>query len=399
MKLNDVTTLTHQAVAQALGETYMTEHGYIEAIPADKLVDVGKDLLDGEFTAEKFTKSLGVLMAYREIIADDFKPLFSDIMVDRVEWGGYIERSYIDFADIMDDPMLNLVDGTSYADIEHTFYQPKVSTKLYDEGKGIMIPISIQRSMLFEAFKDYSSMNSFLSKIRSKVRDTLRLGIDRYAAILVSAGIAVSKLATKTAVYLLDETDALGITQSGDTAADALKNSAFLRYLAERFETIESNMQVPSTAYNNGTYAIGAYETLAYMNTQVAKALKFNLYADTFNRNDVKISYKEIPMWQSGASSTANDFDFATASKIMFAADPNNKLGLGTAAVTVENVAGILMDKRAIGMTVFKEYMTNSYTASADFWNEFIHSLTNQILDSTFPMVAFLIDRAPTSQQ
>mgnify|MGYP003292994580 CR=1 FL=1 len=52
-----------------------------------------------------------------------------------------------------------------------------------------------------------------------------------------------------------------------------------------------------------------------------------------------------------------------------------------------------MWNKYALGMTVFKEYTTTSYTASADFWNEFVHSVTNQLLDSDFPMVAFIVGR------
>lgn len=403
MKLNDVKTLVHQAVAQALGESYMSEHGYLEAIPANALVDVGKDIEDMENGAEKFTKALITILAKREIYADDFKPLFNDLMVDRVEWGGFIERAFIDFADIMDDPMyaLDTLSGGDIAAIEHAFYRPKVASKVYDEGKGIMIPISIQRALLFESFRSYDGIASYVAKIRSKVRDTLKLALDRYASVMVEVGVAISAKATNTAVYLLTEALTAGVDgiTSTSTAEEALENPAFLRFMAGRMGEISDNMNVPTTAYNNGTYPIAAQNKRMYMLSKVARKLSTNLYSDTYHRDEIVVNAKTVPMWQAVAGSAidTDKFSWDTASTVAFAADNTNKLGIGTSAVTIANVAGIMFDYRAIGMTVFKEYTTSNYTACADFWNEFLHSLVNCIVDSTFPMVVFLIDFAPVS--
>ena len=102
------------SVAQTMGREYMQQNGYLTEIPAEKLADVGRDIAESAMLTEKFTKALSVIMARRESYVDEFKPLYGDIMVTREEWGGYIERDYIDFADIMDDPVMNLEDGKDY---------------------------------------------------------------------------------------------------------------------------------------------------------------------------------------------------------------------------------------------------------------------------------------------
>lgn len=400
MLIKDVKTITQEIIAQIMGKEYMEQKGYLEGIPADKLVDVGKDLLDTEMNAEKYTKALCVMLAKREIYEGNFTPLFKDILIDRIEWGGFIERDKIDYADILDDPVVNLENGKSYADIEHTFYQPKVSTKIYSEGKSIMIPISIQRVMLTEAFNNWDSMNAFISKIRKKVRDTLLKAIDRYAGVLVEAAAAISVKATGTAVYLLDdalEENVEGITAS-TTPAEAMANKAFILFVAKKIAEIRDNMKIDTTVYNNGTWPVGSTDTLLYLLTAYTRSLKFDVKSGLFNREDVGFGgYKSIPAWQAvRGTENGKGFTFETSSKISFASDSNNKLGIGTEAVEIPNVIGVLFDRNAIGLTVFKEYTTSSYTACADFWNEFIHSLTNQIVDSDFPIVAFLVDRNPT---
>ena len=104
--------------------------------------------------------------------------------------------------------------------------------------------------------------------------------------------------------------------------------------------------------------------------------------------------YEEIPSWQAIVSSDdANDtFKFNTVTSINLAADATNKLGIGTNGLTLSGVIGVAFDRRAMGITLIREKTTSTYTACADFWNEFVHLLTNYILDTTFSLVAFVLD-------
>ena len=104
--------------------------------------------------------------------------------------------------------------------------------------------------------------------------------------------------------------------------------------------------------------------------------------------------FVEIPRWQAvkGETSDANPFGFSDVSSISFSADSTNSLGLGTEAVTLNNIIGVVFDKRALGICVFREKMTTNYTASADFWNEYLHLLVNYILDTDYNIVAFSLN-------
>lgn len=393
MKLDNVKTLVQQAVAQSMGTEYMEQNGYLEGIPADKLIDVGKDVSDTSQTTEKFTKALVSLLGKREIDGMRYNPLYSEIVIDRVEWGGFIERVKIDLAEILDSPMFNLVDKKSYADIEHTFFQPKVISKIYEEGKGIMIPISIQAEMLTESFRSWDSLNEYLSKIRSVIRETLKLAIDRYCAVLVEGAIAISDKATNTSVHLLTEAKENGILTEDDTALTALENDEFLVFASRRIAQIRDNMKVRTTAYNNGNIAMQSDNNTLYLLSEFARNLKF-AKSGIYHEQMIDFGeHKSIPMWQSVESADNSEpFAFETSSQIALAADSTNKLGIGTAAVEIGNVVGVLFDKKALGLTIYKERMTSNYTASADFWNEYLHSLTNQIIDSDYPIVAFILD-------
>ena len=393
MKLENVASVVQEATAQAMGTEYMEKLGTLSPIDGAKLVDIGKDITNTTMTTEKFTKALVSVLGRREIDGLTYTPLYSDIIVNRVEWGGFIERVKIDMADIMDSPMFALQDKKSYADIEHTFYQPKVISKIYEEGKGIMIPISIQSEMLTEAFTSWDRMNEYLTRIRAVIRETLKFAMDKYASILVEGAIAISDKATHTSVHLLTEAIAEGIIPEATTSEQALNKEEFLVYASRRIAQVRDNMKVRTVAYNNGNIPMQSTDNNLYLLSEFARNLKF---AKSGIYNEQMIDFgesKTIPMWQGITSSEKTEkFDFANTSVISLAADPTNKLGIGTEAVKISNVIGLLFDRKAIGITIYKEKMTSSYTASADFWNEYLHALTNQIIDSDYPMVAFILD-------
>ena len=396
MKLEDVKVLTQQALAQSMGKSYMQQNGYLEGIPAEKLIDIGRDI-DELGTTEKFTKALVSLMAKFECTTLGYEMIFSDIVVDRIEWGGFVQRAKIDITDVYDDPMTAPVNKQSYAELEHTFFQPKVTAKVYEEGKDLMIPISISAEILKEAFKGWDALNGFLSQIRESVRETRDMVMDSWSNVLVNSAIAESCKSTNTEVKLktMAVADKVSGVSSNDTPEKLLLNKDFLAYASEKIGVIRSNMKARTNVYNNGNFSVGAIQQSAYFLTPFIKARNNGLLADTYNRDERDIGkFVEVPRWQAVKGETADStpFGFSDASSISFSADATNKLGLGVEAVTLNNIIGVVFDKRALGICAFREKMTTNYTASADFWNEYLHLLINFILDTDYNIVAFSLN-------
>lgn len=397
MKQTEVKEVTQEMVAQIMGKEYMEQKGYLNGIPEEKLVDVGKDVADVTDNVERGTKALMDILARRYIFTKDFKPLYEDILVDRVEWGGYIEVAKVDYADIMEDPALNLVPGKDYSEYEHKYYGAKVISKIYNEAVGIMVPQSVSSRSFRTAFNNYTDMNSYISKIKEMQHKTLLKAIDRYGAALVIAAIVISVQATGTAVYLLDEAEKAGVQgiTSTTTPEQALRNPEYEKFIAETIENIRNNMLIDTTAYNNGNITMNSYENILYLMSQFISAYKKNLLSGVFHKDELSFGrFKAIPAWQAVlAEQDGEHFSWDAVSTVSLAADPENKLGIGTQALEVKNVLGVLFDKYAVGMTVFDWFTTSSYTASADFWTDFEHYLTNQRVDSDFPIVAFINGR------
>ena len=405
MDVTQIKNLTMNAIAQTLGAGYMTqEDGSIAPLDDSKLVDVGKALENIENGVENFAKSLLDQLAKMYVVSDAYKNDLPDIFVDSFEWGGFIEVVNFDLATVIDDPMFNLIDGQSYADEEHTFYRPKVNVKIFDERKSIAIPWSIAREQMMSAFNGIEQMNSFISGLNVNIENTYNIILETYCHILVSTAVAISDKATHTSVHLVTEYNA----ETGNTETDpnVILNTDenFLMWVSKRIKDIKRNIKKMSRAYNDGT--VNTFTPVDKDRTlligKFVDAIKFGLRADTYHTDEVGFGdYKELAFWQGhytagddtqSAPVPEKDFTFENCTTIAIKGDANNKLGIGTNDVTINNVVGLIYDKRGIGLCPYKTKVTASYTASADFTTYWRHILLNYIINSNFNIVALIMD-------
>ena len=395
MKHVDVVELTQKAVAQTMGTEYMEQLGDWGGIDSYKLVDVGKAVLDSG-TVDVYGKKLIGLLG--KLVVDEKKykgGIINSVFVDSFDWGSFVERVYFAPQDLIEDDMWNLIDGKVY-DKDHTFFKPNVEAKIFEEAKSITTPCSFVEDQLKTAFTGWDQMNTFLSGLRTNISNTIELALQAYSHMLVSCGIAVSVKGTGTAVHIITEAQEAGIISDEVTTYEDARNiEAFQIFFMKRIKTIRDNLKIMSSVYNDGsipTFTNDEDNKLVLL-SQVENDMKFIGRRQAFNLSEIGIgNYETTPMWQAVDVSDLSAFDWGVTSAIGINADASNKLGIGTDAVNVLNVAGIIFDHRAMGLCPYRRKVTSSYTASADFWNEFHHLLVNYILDTKFNMVAICMD-------
>lgn len=392
MKKVDVVKITQEAVAQTMGAEYMSEKGGLKAIESFRLADIGEDVLNSG-TVDQYVKSILTQLGKMYVDSKAYAAELPSLFIDSFEWGGYLERVYFKPQDLIQDEMYNLVDGATYED--HKFYQPKASAKIFEEVKNIMTPISIVADQIKEAFQGWDQMNAFLSGIQNNVNNTLTLASEAYAHMLIQCGIAVAEKNTQHSVHLLTEAIAKKVLATGATAVEALESPEFLRFALKRIAQVKKNMKRYTVAFNNGqipTFTNDADAKIALL-TDFTTAAGFTARANTFNANELNIGdYDEVACWQAFSDTSKANFDYSTNSTIKIAADSTNKLGIGTEAVSITDVIGVLYDTRAMGISLTKSKVTSNYTAIADFWNEYHHKQVNYILDPNFNIVTFKLD-------
>lgn len=391
MKRIDVINLTRDAVAQTMGDAYMESLGELDYMDSYKLVDIGRDVL-GTSTRESFSKALISLLGKMVIDERSYENDIKSIFVDSFDWGGFVERVYFTPDQIIEDDMFNLVNGKVY-DNSLKFFQPGVKAKIFEESKGFMIPSSWSEETLKEAFTGWDKMNKFLSGRKTMVRNTLKLALSSYAHMLVSCAIAVANN-NGNAFHAITEAIAEGVIPSGTTADVARNSEAFNIFVMRRISEIRDEMRDYGTGHNNGeipTFTPDDDNKMLLL-SKVANDFNFVARRNAYNLSEIGIGdFEKITKWQ-GYTDGTSKYAFDDVSKIMISADSDNKLGLGTEAVTVENAVGLIFDHRAIGLCPYKEKTTSNYVGSADFWNEYLHVLLNYILDANYSMVAVMYD-------
>lgn len=397
MKFEEIIDITKQAVAQSIGAEYAKKVGELTPQDDGKLIDIGRAVTETEATTEKFTKAL--MSVIGKIVFDirEYESSVPPIVVEPMDWGGFSEDVTFDITEnIIEDPMYNLTDGTSYAEAEHRFYQPKVVVKIFEEAKAFLIPVSITREILKESFYNWDKLNGYITGIRNATKNTRATVLETYTHILLSAASAISIRGTQTAVNLLTMAKNEGVVADTMTAKKAVKDVTFLAFATKKISLYRKYM----CRNTKGVFNSGAVTTftpkdnnILVLISEFAENIKTIVRANTYNDKYIGVGeYYDIPCWQAFEKEDTPNFDFEVDTTISISADPTNKLGIGTTAFEKSYVVGIAFDKRAVGICPYKTKVTTNYTAIGDFTNEFHHLLFNYKLNNNFNIVAFVVE-------
>ena len=420
MKRIEAARILIDTIAQTMGDDFQPlidpdtqqpiSNEAFAALDSQALADIGQ-AVTGEATITNLVNGLISRLGKHEIEArglDDFLP---SIDVDPQEWGGFMERTRVGLGEILNDPMFTKTAGASYAEIEHTYFGQDVTSRIFEEGKPIMCPISIEREMLKDAFLSWDKMDEYISAKQTKIQATLTLALMALKRGLVNCAIARSDV-TGTAVHLITDAVADGVLEqiAAPTQADpsamrnptfkeAIQNPLWIAYCLERIADVMGYMRDPSTAFNDGSMPTWANERprLILLQKFVNRA-KFGVKANTFNPEEIGIGkYDAINSWQAiedvdAGTSAHTYYDLDTLSAISIKADATNKKIGQAGAYSQSGIIGLAFDRKALGLGLMRNKVTSSYTGSADFWNMWHHALYNAVFDPSYAMVAFIAD-------
>lgn len=413
MKFVDVANIVAQAAAQVLGADYMSEAGDIAAYDAGQLADLGTKI---EGTSSGSNATLGVDVALKTILDECGKIVFEsrsysgeldELFIDSRDWGGYMVRYYFGLASVMTDEMWNpdgfidyfaassagVNEALRIAAIEHGFYKPAVTAKIFQKAMSHMTPITTLREQFTVAWTSWDKINEFISSILTQVENTIKALSQAKAHALLCCAIYLAASAGNIR-FLLDEYNG----ESGDlTEAAALQDKDFLAFALEEISTTRDNMRLMSAAYNdpdNISFSQGDDNKLIVLN-KFSKAAKFRVRANTYNEELLGIGdYMGVTAWQAFLDSDGNNFGLDTISTVSIntyngGIEPVS--GVDPVVYTQSGVIALAFDRRAIGICLKKDKVTSTYTASRDSWTSFFHCLFQQLVDPDFKMVVFAL--------
>ena len=395
MKLENVVEITSKGIAQALGDEYNEQIGTLSPTNSGALADLGTKITSAQSFEQLFINGVLEVMGRMEIEdmvyrSDDF----NSMLVDRDKYPGFMARIYFEPSDnIMSDPSFDLKAGENYAELEHTYFGAKYSQKIFDEQIDLLGAMSYSHEDLITAFRGWDEMETFLSGKRASILSILDIRLSVWKHMLAQTAIAMS-YQQGSAVKLITEYKKL-VPTFDKTGTAALYDKGFLAFMAETMSNTKDYVRKMTTAFNNGEHVTFATRINFWLLKAIDSRLRYGLRADTYNEKLLSFGdYETVTNWQ-GVASDGDKFDMSTLSTIMLDSNSVTKLGLtanDSGNFTKSGIVGLMADWRAIGLTIIREYANSSYTASGSFTTDFYHYLSRAIVDTNYPIVAFVLE-------
>lgn len=419
LEKKEIIQITRDAVSELMGMGYDgSTQDDLAALSLSDLVEFGKTASNNgtTITNELWYKTLIGKCARFFVESRRLTLHIPQIFKTSYEWGGFVEFVTFNLATVYDsliysqaalsDPNSKFY-GKTIAEIEHDLYKVEYESKIYDEFKDFMIPYTKPNESINSGLRDENDFLVFMAGLAAAVENTLTQIINTYAHALVSVAAAYSISpagatagvmgatvdGSNTAVHLVTEYKAY----TGDntwTAGKMLQDKTAYAWIENRIENVRSFMTENTAVYNNHTKSMFGQNIHGVILAEVYNGYESVVAANSYNPVSLG-DWQKISGWQA-VKDNAGTFTFAVNSSIAIKADGTkgiyNVSNGAIADFNHENVIALLYDEKAIGMTVEDTVTTSQYTAVTNTVNVFTNKRLNYIINTDYPMVAFVLD-------
>ena len=366
-------------IAQVLNSTIMKEVEGFEGVVAEDLsniVDIGRKVEEynfGQNGVNKFVETLIDRVGRVKYVDRTYAPQAPNILKDSFEYGSILMKVRAEVPDFQENTSWKLGDlkgkGINEASELDPFVisAPTAIQKVYNSKITYEAPITISEVMLKQAFTGAAEMGRFIAMIENRISLKMTLSTDALIMRTINNLIGLKLSSGKNVVNLLAEYNNAAGTSL--TAAQALRNTEFLRYATKTIALYKDYLKTASVKYNNsGTYVtFTPSENLKFVAlSEFAKDMETYLYADTYHNEFVKMEgYSTVPYWQSQGS--GND-DFAVRSAIKVSVDDES----GTPkSVDQAGIVAVMFDDEAAAVVNENYRVTSQYNPRGEYTNYF----------------------------
>ena len=380
MKISQVYQIVNDATKAVLGET---------AVVAEDLTDVvsiGEQIANADLY-DKYVGALVNRIAKTIFSIRAYSGRAPKVLMDSWEFGSIVQKVHMALPEAEENESWELVDGATYE--ENQFYKPSVSVKLWNHKTTFEIPLSIAEIQLKQSFLGAEEMARFVAMIYQAVENSLTLKFDalimrtinHFSAVTYDQGVAGANK-----IQLLTEyAAATGVTLS---AATALYNKDFLRFVAYRMKQVASRLASYSTLFNLGaTEKHTPREDLRIvMLDNVDAGVSAFLQSDTFHEELVKLPEADVvSFWQGTGTSYA----------LVDTSNVNVKATLpdGTKDdIEIDYLVAVMFDMNALGVTALNKRTTSKYNAKGEFYNYWYKEDAGYFNDFNENFVVFVLE-------
>lgn len=356
MEMTQIAEIVNETTAQVTG----TEP--VANVDLNDIVDAGAQVLDTE-KMDHYVKALIDRIGKVVFVNRPYTGGTPSVMMDSWEYGAVLEKiQYEGLPEAEENDTWDLQDQHSYD--PNIFYKPTVSAKFFSERRTFDIPMSFAQRQIKSAFTGAGQVQAFFSMIETAISNGMTVKMDSLIEATINNFIATTYgdgTANARVVKLL--TDYATFTgETAPSAATALSDPAFIKYMAFAMKRKAAQMTKLSTVFNaGGKYRHTPSDRLhLILHADVAAAADAYLQSDTYHNEFVALPGGDtVPFWQGSGTG----FGWTDTSKIIVTPRGEDD------AVTISNIAAVMWDRDALGVSNLDRRVTTNWNPKGEFTN------------------------------
>lgn len=371
-----------------LSTVYQEVTGQADVLKEDlsNIVDVGTTLMDNQTYKDAYVRAMFNTIGRWEFVERPYVGAAPDIERKDWEWGSIMSKSRTKDTTPTTNPSWHLEAGETVD--QYIFNPPEIQTTLFNEAVDWEIDVSFMNKQLKQSFNDGSTMDRFLSMIRSKVNEDQTAHIDELKMRAINNFIGY-RIARNKGVY--DVLSAYNARFSQSLSEyDAPYDKDFLRFYAYQILLYKSRMRRKSANFIDNEAGYTSFTPEDYNRIVLldvfGEAMKVYLQSDTFHDDMIKIGkFDTVSRWQGTGMGVT--YPFAEISQINIEVS-----GLsGNNTVARSGIAGVMFDRDAIGIINEEREIEVAYDARGQYWNNFYKVVTRLYNDPAENGLVFVL--------
>lgn len=360
MKQTDIHSFLSTVYGEVTGQTDVLKEDL------SNIVDLGTTLFDNQTYKDAYVRAMFNTIGRWEFVERPYVGAAPDIERKDWEWGSIMSKSRTKDTTPKTNPSWHVEAGETVNQFE--FNPPEVQTTLFNEAVDWEIDVSFMNKQLKQSFNDGSTMDRFLSMIRSKVNEDQTAHIDELKMRAIN-NFTGYRIARNKGVFDVLTAYNNRFSQSL-TEYNAPYDKDFLRFFAYQILLYKSRMRRRTANFIDNEAGYTSFTPEEYNRIVVldvfGEALKVYLQSDTFHDDMIKIGkFDTVSRWQGTGMGVT--YPFAEISQINIEVS-----GLsGNNTVARSGIAGLMFDRDAIGIINEDREVEVAYDARGQYWNNF----------------------------
>lgn len=387
MTFNDVAALLTSMVSQVTGKSILTPTN------TEEFVSVGQMALASGY--DPITNAISQVLNRTIFSIRPYTAKFRGIEMDSQQWGAWERKLQMSDTDFETDPSFDLPADGSSVDM-YTVKRPKPLELVFLGANTYELQSPTYfLTQLDNAFRGPDELASFWAMVTQTSSDQIEQAKEtlcRYLLCNMIAGKAVGD--SNNVIHLLTEYNTLtGLSLTASTVYQPENYKAFIQWVFSRIAGISSMMTERSQKYhvNITNHTINRHTPYSDQRVYLFAPYRYQsetmAIADTFHDNFLRYADNEsVNFWQSIESPDAINVTptyLANTGKLVTPKDP----------VALQNVAGIIFDRDALGYTIINEStLATPINAKGQYYNMFHHFVARYYNDFTENAVVLMLD-------